>query len=207
MATRERDVATGVYTTKYQHTDALGSPIAVTDASRTVILTNEFEPYGKVVNHAEVDGPLYTGHVQDASSGLSYMQQRYYDPMIGRFLSVDPVTANSGTGANFNRYWYANNNPYKFTDPDGRDPRRKSDPPIPLPCPTVASCERQRQREKLKQKAEQLEQQLNELSSIIRGGISKAASKNPVSISGGTDAKIFSGIYGYGTEQSYSVGK
>jgi uncharacterized protein RhaS with RHS repeats len=48
------------------------------------------------------------------------MQQRYYDPQIGRFLSVDPVTANSGTGANFNRYWYANNNPYKFTDPDGR---------------------------------------------------------------------------------------
>jgi len=47
--------------------------------------------------------------------------QRYYDPGIGRFLSVDPVTANSGTGANFNRYWYANNNPYKFTDPDGRN--------------------------------------------------------------------------------------
>lgn len=46
--------------------------------------------------------------------------QRYYDPLIGRFLSVDPVAANSGTGANFNRYWYANNNPYRFTDPDGR---------------------------------------------------------------------------------------
>jgi len=28
---------------------------------------------------------------------------------------VDPKT-----GENFNRYWYANNNPYKFTDPDGR---------------------------------------------------------------------------------------
>ena len=49
------------------------------------------------------------------------MQQRYYDPTLGRFLSVDPVTANGNTGGNFNRYWYANNNPYKFTDPDGRD--------------------------------------------------------------------------------------
>ncbi len=48
------------------------------------------------------------------------MQQRYYDPGIGRFLSVDPVTANGNTGGNFNRYWYANNNPYRFTDPDGR---------------------------------------------------------------------------------------
>jgi uncharacterized protein RhaS with RHS repeats len=51
---------------------------------------------------------------------MNYMQQRYYDPGIGRFLSVDPVTANGNTGANFNRYWYANNNPYRFTDPDGR---------------------------------------------------------------------------------------
>jgi hypothetical protein len=30
------------------------------------------------------------------------------------------VTVNSSTGVNFNRYWYANNNPYKFIDPDGR---------------------------------------------------------------------------------------
>lgn len=51
---------------------------------------------------------------------VALMQQRYYDPQIGRFLSVDPVTANSVNGSNFNRYWYANNNPYRFTDPDGR---------------------------------------------------------------------------------------
>jgi hypothetical protein len=50
---------------------------------------------------------------------MNYMQQRYYDPMIGRFLSVDPVTATS-VGGNFNRYWYANDNPYRFIDPDGR---------------------------------------------------------------------------------------
>jgi len=49
------------------------------------------------------------------------MQQRYYDPGIGRFLSVDPVAANPNTGASFNRYNYAMNNPYRFTDPDGRD--------------------------------------------------------------------------------------
>ena len=46
--------------------------------------------------------------------------QRYYDPIIGRFLSVDPVLADPSSGADFNRYWYANNNPYRFTDPDGR---------------------------------------------------------------------------------------
>jgi RHS repeat-associated protein len=53
----------------------------------------------------------------DAQTQLVYMQQRYYDPMAGRFLSVDPVAASAG---GFNRYWYANNNPYKYIDPDGR---------------------------------------------------------------------------------------
>ncbi|WP_335341163.1 RHS repeat-associated core domain-containing protein [Luteimonas sp. JM171] len=48
------------------------------------------------------------------------MDQRYYDPMIPIFLSVDPVTAYDRPIAGFNRYRYAANNPYKFTDPDGR---------------------------------------------------------------------------------------
>lgn len=48
------------------------------------------------------------------------MQQRYYDPAIGQFLSVDPISAYSGKLNQFNRYDYAYNNPYRFTDPDGR---------------------------------------------------------------------------------------
>ena len=49
------------------------------------------------------------------------MQQRYYDPVAGRFLSVDPVVTNANTGGSFSRYNYANNNPYKYVDRDGRD--------------------------------------------------------------------------------------
>lgn len=37
---------------------------------------------------------------------------------------MDPVTADAAGGANFNRYWYADNNPYRFLDPDGRQTRR-----------------------------------------------------------------------------------
>jgi len=48
------------------------------------------------------------------------MQQRYYDPQLGVFLSVDPVTAYGNPVGAFNRYWYANGNPYRFIDPDGR---------------------------------------------------------------------------------------
>ena len=92
----------------------------MTSSTGVVLERFKYEPYGKRIGGIPKDGPGYTGHVLDVETGLNYMQQRYYDPGIGRFLSVDPVTANSGTGANFNRYWYANNNPYKFTDPDGR---------------------------------------------------------------------------------------
>ena len=109
-----------VIATKYQHTDALGSPVAVTNAAGTVIERNDYEPYGAVIGKPTFSGIGYTGHVMDGGTGLTYMQQRYYDQSIGRFLSVDPVTADMGTGGNFNRYKYANNNPYKFTDPDGR---------------------------------------------------------------------------------------
>jgi RHS repeat-associated protein len=56
--------------------------------------------------------------VADLNTGLSYMQQRYYDPVAMRFLSVDPVAASP---LSFNRYWYANDNPYKYIDPDGRE--------------------------------------------------------------------------------------
>ncbi|MFD0739974.1 RHS repeat-associated core domain-containing protein [Lysobacter koreensis] len=121
IATRERNIDTQAWATKYQHTDALGSPVAVTNEAGQVVDRTHWEPYGASINKT-VDGIGYTGHVMDSASGLTYMQQRYYDPTLGRFLSADPVTANSNTGANFNRYYYANNNPYKFTDPDGRAP-------------------------------------------------------------------------------------
>ncbi|OZB52795.1 MAG: hypothetical protein B7X38_07475 [Stenotrophomonas sp. 14-69-23] len=58
--------------------------------------------------------------MMDKATGLVYMQQRYYDPLIPRFLSVDPITAYSNPVGAFNRYWYAANNPYSFKDPDGR---------------------------------------------------------------------------------------
>lgn len=107
-------------TVEYIHTDALGTPIAVTDSSGQIVERGEYEPYGQPLGTTPVDAPGFTGHVQDGATGLTYMQQRYYDPGIGRFLSVDPTTADGNTGANFNRYAYANNNPYRFTDPDGR---------------------------------------------------------------------------------------
>lgn len=53
------------------------------------------------------------------------MQQRYYDPIAGRFLSVDPVVADANTGKGFGLYTYVDNNPYAKVDPDGREPEMK----------------------------------------------------------------------------------
>nr|WP_255486532.1 RHS repeat-associated core domain-containing protein [Luteimonas sp. MC1782] len=120
VAIRDEPIGGGAASLKYQHTDALGSPVVVTNEAGTALETTEYEPYGKVLNRPVHDGPGYTGHVEDAATGLVQMQQRYYDPGIGRFLSVDPVTAYSSPVVQFNRYRYANSNPYRFIDPDGR---------------------------------------------------------------------------------------
>jgi hypothetical protein len=50
------------------------------------------------------------------------MQARYYDPVTGRFLSVDPVSPSVGNSYNFNRYGYANENPVLNVDLDGKEP-------------------------------------------------------------------------------------
>jgi RHS repeat-associated protein len=104
----------------YIHTDALGSPVLETNAQAQVVRQVDYRAYGMEVMDAPRPGPGYTGHYRDVGTGLVYMQQRYYDPMVGRFLSVDPVPADPKSGTNFNRYWYANNSPYSFLDPDGR---------------------------------------------------------------------------------------
>ncbi|WP_460877787.1 RHS repeat-associated core domain-containing protein, partial [Rhodanobacter koreensis] len=66
------------------------------------------------------NGPGYTGHVNDPDTGLVYMQARYYDPAVGRFISTDPAGLSAGNTFNFSRYAYANNNPVVNMDPDGR---------------------------------------------------------------------------------------
>lgn len=104
----------------YQHTDALGSPIAITGEDGAVLRRERLTAYGDVVDGTWKDGHGFTGHQMDRSTELVYMQQRYYDPTVGRFLSADPMSSNVQNGWNFNRYNYAAGNPFKLTDPDGR---------------------------------------------------------------------------------------
>ena len=120
IAMRSKAFTTGTVTVRYQMTDAFGSPVASTNTNggAASIQRTSYTPWGEA--SPSVDGTGYTGHVMDSGTGLTYMQQRYYDPMVGRFLSVDPVKTDMVTGKYFARYAYAGNSPYSRFDPDGR---------------------------------------------------------------------------------------
>jgi RHS repeat-associated protein len=94
--------------------------VAKTSSTAGLISRTRYEPYGATAAGTE---PTigFTGHLNAANLGLVDMQQRFYDPVAGRFLSIGPVVTDAGTGGGFNRYAYANNSPYKYVDPDGRD--------------------------------------------------------------------------------------
>lgn len=75
-------------TVTYVYTDPQGTPLAEADASGNVTATFDYAPYGGQALGTPPSGPGYTGHANDPESGLVYMQARYYDPVVGRFLSV-----------------------------------------------------------------------------------------------------------------------
>jgi len=63
----------------------------------------------------------YRGYYYDTEFGLYYLQSRYYDPEIGRFISSDDVSYLEPESIfGLNLYAYCNNNPVMFTDPSGR---------------------------------------------------------------------------------------
>lgn len=108
-------------TVSYMHEDHLGSAVASTTSTGAIAWREDYTPYGekRVDPNSNKDDEGFTGHIDDAASGLTYMQARYYDPVIGRFLSNDPVGFAEGGVGYFNRYAYTLNNPVNATDPTG----------------------------------------------------------------------------------------
>jgi RHS repeat-associated protein len=98
-------------------TDALGSTVALTDASGTVQTQYTYDPFGSttISGASTANSFAYTGREIDPA-GLYFSRARYYDPAIGRFISEDPARL-SGGSVNF--YAYANANPISYSDPFG----------------------------------------------------------------------------------------
>jgi RHS repeat-associated protein len=124
--------------------DHLGSPVASTDWSGGVLWRESYTPFGEKRNDpaANRDKPSFTGHIDDDATGLTYMQARYYDSTLGRFLSSDPVGFAKGGVSFFNRYTYTSNDPINLFDPSGRcqvDPNTGTKTGI---CPTDTAGEK-----------------------------------------------------------------
>jgi RHS repeat-associated protein len=94
------------------------------DAEPPTKWREKYTPYGSSMNNpaANDNQAGFTGHIKDSTTGLTYMQARYYDPLIGRFLSIDPVGFLPSQPFMFGRYTYVGNDPMNLIDPDGESP-------------------------------------------------------------------------------------
>ena len=105
------------------HTDHVMSVRMVTDDSGDVVLRREFSAFGSELagNFDNVPGGFTYGFVgaagciQDPTSELVYMRQRWYDPTLQRFISRDQLMGD-------NRYAYADNSPSNLVDTNGLRP-------------------------------------------------------------------------------------
>lgn len=106
----------------YYHNDLAGSPVAATNEAGQLLWRESYRPYGERLTNspAAIDSDVWFTSRRQDGSGLVYMGARYYDPVIGRFVSMDPKGFDEKNLHSHNRYAYANNNPYKYADPDGR---------------------------------------------------------------------------------------
>jgi RHS repeat-associated protein len=116
--------------------------VAGTGSTGSVVWRESEQPFGEdwITAPANDNQAGYTGHVEDAATGLVYMQARYYDPVIGRFLANDPVGFSPARPDMFNRYAYAANDPVNSWDPDGKQvigPGHNGGPPLDDPIKPV----------------------------------------------------------------------
>ena len=106
--------------------DYLGNTrITLTSADPANPVENVYDylPYGDILKTHQTgqtsEKYLSTEHERDPSTGLDYRLARYSDPIVGRFLSVDPKAAKFPS---WSPYSFSFNNPIYFIDPDGQEP-------------------------------------------------------------------------------------
>jgi RHS repeat-associated protein len=108
----EQITSAGVAT--YLHGDQLGSIRMLTNSTGESVGTASYTAYGTRTTTGTTSPFGFAGQYTDAETGLQWLRARYYDPATAQFLTVDPITAATGT-----RYTYADGNPVTGSDPTG----------------------------------------------------------------------------------------
>lgn len=126
----EIDRGTSATELSWTHVDRLGSPIALTNETGGIREKLEYDVWGKrrdtLDNEStpdrfagKTDNRGFTGHEMLDQLDLVHMNGRIYNPLIGRFVSADPILSDPTNGQSYNRYSYVLNNPANLTDPTG----------------------------------------------------------------------------------------
>ena len=112
--------SSGTAQTYYYITNLQGDVMKLIDGTGREVARYHYDPYGKpqYVSGAMADvNPLqYRGYYHDADTGFYYLQSRYYDPAIGRFINADAYASTGQGFIGYNMFSYCRNNPASRTD-------------------------------------------------------------------------------------------
>ena len=108
----------------YYVLNAQGDVVRIVNSSRSVVASYTYDPWGKIISSsgtlADINPLRYRGYYYDTETGFYYLQSRYYDPEIGRFINADSYASTDATGLlSTNMFAYCENNPVMRVDPTG----------------------------------------------------------------------------------------
>jgi RHS repeat-associated protein len=132
----ENQIVSNVWTPSFYGYDGEGSVRQLTSTAGAVTDTYEYDAFGNKVNStgSTPNNYLYRGEQYDPDLSLYYLRARYYSPLTGRFLSVDPEA-----GEGQRRYEYADADPVNGEDPSGDEDLLEYRPLAPIPLMWVPS--------------------------------------------------------------------
>ncbi len=101
-----------------------GDVVKLIKADGTAAASYTYDPWGKILTStgdlANINPLRYRGYYYDTETGLYYLQSRYYDPEIGRFINADTYATTNTTGIiNTNMFVYCVNDPINNHDDNG----------------------------------------------------------------------------------------
>lgn len=108
-------------TVSYYVRDGQQSTRALTTADGTVTEQYTYDAFGNLLHQqgGTTTPYQYTGQQFDHATGLYYLRSRFYDPVLGRFLSADTAAIDLARPTELNRYLYVSSNPISYYDPTG----------------------------------------------------------------------------------------